>query len=261
LPINVVDIIPIAIQAGQVISEVYSREDHGTVLKENLSPLTHADTASHNLIVEKLQALTPDIPILSEESKEQSYNERKNWRRFWLVDPLDGTKEFVKRNGEFVVNIALIEGAHPILGIIHAPVTGCTYYAQKQRGAYLKKKSGETKAIRVDVRKKGMTVIVSRSHSSPEADRFLSRLDSFDEISLGSALKFCLVAEGKAHLYPRFWPSMEWDTAAGHILIEEAGGSVTDLASHPLRYNKPDLHSPFFIASAHPASFISTLLS
>jgi len=247
------EIIKIAVKAGEAILEVYSRDDFGTVMKNDKSPLTAADTAAHRLIVTCLEELKGDIPVLSEESKTIPYEDRKNWDRFWLVDPLDGTKEFLKRNGEFTVNIALIDGGAPVMGVVHAPVSQETHFAEakKGKGALRRDASGKTEKIRVSSNAPGkMTVIVSRSHAGGEIQKLLDALGPFDSMSIGSSLKFCLIAEGKAQLYPRFWPSMEWDTAAGQCVVEEAGGTVADLKGKPLRYNKENLKNPFFVAGA-----------
>ncbi|MFS8859192.1 3'(2'),5'-bisphosphate nucleotidase CysQ [Synechococcus sp. H60.3] len=236
--------------AGQAILPFYRQEPLQVELKADASPLTQADLASHRLILQGLQDLTPEIPVLSEESGGIPYTQRQPWRRFWLVDPLDGTREFIGRNDQFTVNIALVEAGIPILGVVHAPALGLTYRAAQGLGAY---KGKEPIRARPPAQAP-LQVVASRSHRSPETEQFLEQLrrrySSLEVKSVGSALKFCLVAEGSAHLYPRFGPTLEWDTAAAHCIVEQAGGSVTDLKGDPLRYNKPDLHNPPFVAAA-----------
>ena len=219
-------------------------------LKEDISPVTLADLAAHRVILAGLQELTPLLPILSEESEAIPYSDRRNWNPYWLVDPLDGTKEYIKRNGEFTVNIALIVDCKPLLGVVHAPALGRTYSAVQGQGAFRQESGGETSshiAVRRDPDEK-LKVVVSRSHPGKEAEAFLRTLGPYDAVEIGSSLKFCLVAEGSADLYPRFGPTREWDTAAGHCVLVSAGGQVTDLQGQPLRYNKPDLLNPPFMA-------------
>ncbi|MFT0813732.1 3'(2'),5'-bisphosphate nucleotidase CysQ [Synechococcus sp. OH20] len=236
--------------AGQAILEIYRQDQIQVRDKTDFSPLTEADLAAHHLILQGLQDLTPGIPVLSEECGGIPYSERQQWRQFWLVDPLDGTREFIGRNGQFTVNIALVEAGIPILGVVHAPALGLTYRAAQGLGAY---KGKEPIRARPPAQAP-LQVVVSRSHRSPETEQFLERLrrryGSLEVKSVGSALKFCLVAEGSAHLYPRFGPTLEWDTAAAHCIVEQAGGSVTNLQGDPLRYNKPELHNPPFVAAA-----------
>lgn len=190
--------------------------------------------------------------MLSEESKVEGYEVRKHWKRFWIVDPLDGTKEFIRRNGEFTVNIALIEGNEAILGVVFAPVLGVCYLAARGEGAF-KVKNGFQERIRASGYKNGpLKVVASRSHRGPELEAFLNRLTGAEFVNMGSSLKLCLVAEGAAHLYPRFGPTMEWDTAAAQCVVEEAGGSVKDLLGRRLQYNKEDLLNHYFIAAGNP---------
>ncbi len=248
-------IVDIAQEAGREILAVYSR-DFSVTEKEDSSPLTEADLASHRVIVSGLSALTPDLPVLSEESREISWDVRKTWETYWLVDPLDGTKEFIKRNGEFTVNIALVSGHRVELGVVYAPVLGRTFHAAAGRGAFVQAGDAPPHPIRVSTRRNGepWRVVGSRSHASPALSGFLARLGEHELVSMGSSLKFCLVAEGKAHIYPRLGPTSEWDTAAAQCLVEEAGGAVVTLDGAPLLYNaKPDLLNPFFIASADPS--------
>jgi 3'(2'), 5'-bisphosphate nucleotidase len=237
----------LARQAGQKILEVYNTEfevEH----KDDKSPLTAADLASHTAIVAGLKALTPEIPVLSEESANIPFAERASWNTYWLIDPLDGTKEFIKRNGEFTVNIALIRDGVPVLGVVHVPVSGVTYAACEGQGA-VKEVPGEGEQA-IHVRKLGpgsVAVVGSRSHQGDSLKAFLSRLGDHEIVSMGSSLKICLVAEGAADVYPRLGLTSEWDTAAAHCVVAEAGGSLTDLEMQPLRYNTKDsLLNPFF---------------
>jgi 3'(2'), 5'-bisphosphate nucleotidase len=246
--------IRIAQAAGQKILEIYTTADFNVDMKADNSPLTQADIASHEYIVAQLAALTPDIPVLSEESKDISYAERKTWSKFWLVDPLDGTKEFIKRNGEFTVNIALIEDGKAILGVVHVPALNLTYYAAQGIGAF-KVVEGQKQPIQAkSVSGKQVSVVASRSHAGPETEAFLAALGKDYEVQLaskGSALKICMVAEGEAHLYPRLGPTMEWDTAAAQCVAEQAGAIVTNTDNQPLRYNKENLLNPFFIVNTN----------
>jgi 3'(2'), 5'-bisphosphate nucleotidase len=236
--------------AGQAILPFYRQKSLPIQLKADASPLTEADLAAHHLILQGLQELTPGIPVLSEESGGIPYPERQQWERFWLVDPLDGTREFIEGSGQFTVNIALIEEGIPILGAVHAPALGLTYKAAQKLGAY----KGDERIWARPPAQAPWQVVASRSHRDWETEQFLERLrrrhGSLEVQPVGSALKFCLVAEGSAHLYPRFGPTLEWDTAAAQCIVEQAGGRVTDLAGDPLRYNKPDLHNPPFVAAA-----------
>jgi 3'(2'), 5'-bisphosphate nucleotidase len=246
------DIVAIAADAAQRILEVYQRP-FDVSHKDDGSPLTEADRGAHELIVARLAQLTPDIPVLSEESAKIDYPERAAWQRFWLVDPLDGTREFVKRNGEFTVNIALIDNGEPLLGVVFVPVTGVCYAAVRDRGAW-KQQNGVRQPIHVRSFRSGRaTVVASRSHRGEAVDRFLARLEQreggYDTASLGSSLKLCLIAEGVADVYPRLGPTSEWDTAAAQCVVEAAGGGVTDLDGRPLRYNKPNILNPWFLVT------------
>jgi 3'(2'), 5'-bisphosphate nucleotidase len=242
----------IAAEAGARILEVYEKP-FDVAHKDDGSPLTLADEAAHRLIVERLKELSPNVPVLSEESAKIDYRERAGWQRFWLVDPLDGTKEFVNRNGEFTVNIALIERGAPVLGVVYVPVTRVTYLGQRGRGAW-KEQAGKRAPISVRSYKGGRaTVVASRSHRGEAVDRFLARLESreggYETASLGSSLKLCMVAEGSADIYPRLGPTSEWDTAAAQCVVETAGGAVIGLDGRPLVYNKPDILNPFFLVT------------
>jgi len=243
------EVVALSHEAGRRILAVYERADHGVTEKDDRSPLTEADMASHHAIVAGLRRIAPDIPVLSEESSDVPWETRRQWRRYWLIDPLDGTKEFIKRNGEFTVNIALIEDGRPVLGVVHVPVLDLTYYACRGGGAWRRRDGEAPERIRVRDRC-GEPVVVagSRSHRGDSLNRFLERLGEHELISMGSALKLCLVAEGRADVYPRLGPTSEWDTAAAQAVVEEAGGRVTDLDLRPLRYNsKESLLNPHFI--------------
>lgn len=237
----------IARHAGEKILDVYNSE-YSIAHKDDKSPLTDADMASHHAIVDALKALTPDIPVLSEESASLPFDVRKTWHTYWLVDPLDGTREFIKRNGEFTVNIALIENHKSVIGVIHVPVLDVDYFAWAGGGSFKVTKRGEPTRISVKKLDGGkLTVAGSRSHGSEEMLRYMDKLGEVDAISMGSSLKFCLVAEGRADLYPRLGLTSEWDTAAAHCIVEQAGGHVTKTDMSPLRYNTKDsLLNPFF---------------
>jgi 3'(2'), 5'-bisphosphate nucleotidase len=244
--------VEIARDAGQAILEIYER-DFEVVAKGDGSPLTAADRAADALIHERLRALAPDVPILSEESVGIDYATRRAWTRFWLVDPLDGTKEFVNRNGQFTVNIALIENGAPVLGAVYVPVTGVSYYAAAGGGAF--KRAGDGPAVALAARRYDggpATVVVSRSHRGEAVDAFLAALAAregeYRTTDMGSSLKLCLVAEGAADIYPRLGPTSEWDVAAGHCVVEAAGGRVIDLRGRPLIYNKENILNPWFLA-------------
>jgi 3'(2'), 5'-bisphosphate nucleotidase len=251
--INIQSLLDLAIKAAQSASkeilEVYNSNDFQTEAKGDNSPLTLADRKAHQAIISILQS--SNLPILSEEGKTISYEERKSWSTFWMVDPLDGTKEFIKRNGEFTVNIALIEKQTPILGVVTVPVTGEEFYAAKGFGAFLKigdKTIQLTKRSPIDLKQSGLKVVASRSHMNEETQTFIDQLKYPQLVSSGSSLKFMLLASGKADVYPRFAPTMEWDTAAAHAIINEIGLKVLQQnSSTELLYNKPDLLNPYFL--------------
>ncbi len=243
--------VSLARDAGEAIMAIYANpiEVHS---KPDASPLTEADLASHRILSEGLAGISPAWPVLSEESSEIPHDERRNWRHYWLIDPLDGTREFVNRNGEFTVNIALIEDGFPVLGVVYAPAIGRLYHAARDRGAMLES-AEKSSAITASGYAGGQVrVVASRSHRGEKLDIFLEKIGDNECLSMGSSLKFCLVAEGAADLYPRLGPTMEWDTAAAQCIVEEAGGSVTDLAGNRLRYNKPDLRNPEFMVAGNP---------
>jgi 3'(2'), 5'-bisphosphate nucleotidase len=241
-------IIAIAKAAGDGIMTIYNQPVSNIVLKADQSPLTEADLISNQIIASELARLTPDIPILSEESAAVPYEQRADWERFWLVDPLDGTKEFIKHNDEFTVNIALIENGKPVLGVVHAPALELCYSGIVGQGAYVERSRNSAERIQIRPRDQQdkLKIVASRSHRDARTSSLLDHLGPYECISMGSSLKFCLVAEGKAHFYPRLGPTMEWDTAAAHAVVNAAGGKVCDLSGESLHYNKADLHNPEF---------------
>jgi 3'(2'), 5'-bisphosphate nucleotidase len=264
-----------AVAAGKAINKVYQSEDFGVEYKSDRSPLTLADQKSHQIIINALKVF--DMPILSEEGKNTPYTQRKDWERFWVVDPLDGTKEFIKRNGEFTVNIALVEKNRPILGTIFVPDRNTLYFAAHDLGAFkledgpfndLQKAGTNSnedmdgllsqiieQSARLPIqqsRRAALIIVGSRSHKTAELEAYVEEkrksVGEVEFISAGSSLKICLVAEGRADVYPRLGPTMEWDTAAGQAIAEFAGASVFQYdTSKPLIYNKEDLHNPWFI--------------
>lgn len=251
-----------ALEAGKSILEIYHSGEFEEEIKIDKSPLTKADIASHNVIMSYLTKT--EIPILSEEGKSISYEERKGWKRLWIVDPIDGTKEFIKRNGEFTVNIALIEDQRPLIGVIFIPVTGELYFSSKDIGAFkvavdLNHFDIETlisKAIKLPVKRKDktFTIVASLSHMSQETKNYVQIMRSthgtVNLISKGSSLKLCMVAEGLADCYPRFAPTMEWDTAAGQAICEQAGFKVIDMdTKEKMRYNREELLNNCFLVN------------
>ena len=240
-------VIKIAYQAGKQIMEIYD-QDFSVEHKSDKTPVTEADMAAHHVIDEGLAALTPDLPILSEESKPTPFSERSQWSSYWLIDPLDGTREFIKRNGEFTVNIALIENHEPVIGVVYAPVVGVLYYAARGQGAFKQSSLDKPKPIHVQDKCRTKVIVAgSRSHQSEEFKSFVAKLDDYEIISMGSALKSCLVAEGAADLYARLGLTSEWDTAAAQCVVEEAGGLLTLTNMQPMRYNtKESLLNPHF---------------
>jgi 3'(2'), 5'-bisphosphate nucleotidase len=243
------NLVSLAEEAGRAVLEVYGSADMGVAYKDDRSPMTLADRRSHEIISRGLASAAPGVPAISEEGRDIPYAERRGWDRFFLVDPLDGTKEFISRNGEFTVNIALIEGGSPAMGVVHVPVLGLTYSAARGKGAFKKEGGGRPERIAVGRAPsgEGLAVVASRSHGSEALEGFLGGLRVKERISKGSSLKFCLVAEGRADIYPRFGPTWEWDTAAGHAVVLEARGLVTDTAGGPLLYNKEVLKHEGFI--------------
>ena len=256
------NIISISIEAGKAILEIYNTH-YNIEYKEDKSPLTDADKKSNDIICTYLKENFPTIPLLSEEGKRIAYEKRSRWPKFWLIDPLDGTKEFIKKNGEFTVNVALIENGHPVLGVIYLPVKDELYYGAESVGAFKvinasKYKFDEmktaTKKLPLKPKEDGVvTVVVSRSHFSKETQAFIDQLKNeyktVKTVSAGSSLKLCLVAEGTADVYPRLAPTMEWDIGAGQAIIEASGGRVYFHESDKnVTYNKKDLRNSWFVA-------------
>ena len=249
----------IAVAAGACILDVYKQAKAPVVSwKADASPITEADRRAHSLIVEQLRALTPDMPVLSEESTSVAFATRSAWKNYWLVDPLDGTKEFIRRNGEFTVNIARVENGQAVMGVVHVPVSGTTYSGSRDTGAFVKKPNSQRVAIhtaRMPTRDDKVRVVASRSYRDAALEKVLdqlrTRFDIVEEVSMGSSLKLCLLAEGKADIYPRLAPTSEWDTAAAHAILTAAGGDIVTAAFKPLRYNTGDsLLNPHFLALA-----------
>ncbi len=242
----------ISIKAGKIILDVYNTDFSESIEnKEDSSPVTVADKKANEYIVNKLQELTPDIPVISEESDQIEFIKRKKFNFFWLVDPLDGTKEFINRNGDFTVNIALMQKSRPVMGVVYIPLEKKLFWAIEGKGAYLEFQNSvqKLKVNKVDLNKKNLKILVSRSHFD---DKTKSYLDKFNEpviLHRGSALKFLLIAEGKGDIYFRFSPTMEWDTAASHIIMKEAGGTILNIETNKeLEYNKESMINPGFIS-------------
>ena len=252
-----------ALEAGKAILEIYHSGEFNVEIKGDNSPLTRADTASHNVIMSFLD--TTNIPVLSEEGRDIPYKDRKDWKQLWIVDPIDGTKEFIKRNGEFTVNIALIDNQRPLLGVIFVPVTGELYFSTKEMGAFkinLDLNSCNINTIIENSQKLPLqreentfTIVASRSHISADTLKYVKEMrDLHGEVNLiskGSSLKLCMVAEGLADCYPRFAPTMEWDTAAGQAICEHAGFQVMEWETkETMLYNRKDLLNNWFLVSA-----------
>ena len=242
-------IIELTRKAGEAIMKIYNDPKQSKVVdyKSDDSPLTLADEASHHIIVEGLNELYPDVPVISEEGANLSYAVRKEYKMYWLVDPLDGTKEFINRNGEFTVNIALIENNRAVAGFVFAPYLDEFYYGIEGKGAF-KISESNTEALKVNRSETGRVAVRSKSHPSVEEESVLREYDVVDIISVGSSLKFCMVAEGKADVYYRFGPTMEWDTAAGHAVVNAAGGRVLKRTGpEEFEYNKTELLNSSFL--------------
>lgn len=246
-----IEVTKIARDAGDAIMKIYGTDDFQVQTKGDESPLTIADSTANGIICDGLEKLDVQFPIVSEENKEIPYEERKDFTYSWLVDPLDGTKEFIKRNGEFTVNIALIHNNKPVLGVVYAPVVDEMYYAADGQGAYLVK-GEETKRLNAPsfgLKDNGLGVVASRSHLNADTEAFLAALNEPVIVPKGSSLKFLILANGGAHVYPRLAPTMEWDTGAAHVVLVEAGGSVINHETKkPLEYNKENLLNPYFVA-------------
>ncbi len=238
-----------ALKAGQEILRVYEADDFGIEHKSDQSPLTRADKAAHHTIIDLLNKT--DYPVLSEEGAEVLYTERKSWSRFWMIDPLDGTKEFIKRNGEFTVNIAIIDNGVPILGVVYVPVQKKLYYSAENLGAFLEF-NGATESLHLSKKQdlENLRVVASRSHLNDETKDFIQKLHKPQIVSMGSSLKFLCIANGQAEVYPRFAPTMEWDSAAADAICREMGLIVQNIDTlEPLQYNKENLLNPFFVVA------------
>ena len=248
-----VQLVDISRRAGLKILDWYDG-DMGITQKADDSPLTKADLASHKLIDTELTRLWPEIPVLSEESADIPWETRREWQQYWLVDPLDGTKEFINRNGEFTVNIALISNHQPILGVVHVPVTDVSYFGARDNGAW--SQTGTSAAEPINIRQPAANpavIVGSRSHANPELASQLEQLGPHELISMGSSLKFCRVAEGLADFYPRLGPTCEWDTAAAQAVVEAAGGQVVRIDGSALGYNSKDIYlNPHFFVTGDP---------
>lgn len=243
-----------SLEAGREIMRIYNdpAQDFGIERKADNSPLTLADKAAHKCIEDRLRAT--HIPVLSEEGRHMPYDERREWDRLWIVDPLDGTKEFIKKNGEFTVNIALVEDGRPVMGVVYVPVQDVLYYGIVGTGAWKKAGAAAPQPIPVSGLHEGFVIVASRSHLTPETGEFVREMQRLHPdvrlVSSGSSIKICLVAEGVADAYPRYAPTMEWDTAAGDAVARAAGSRVTAAdTGQPLAYNKEDLHNPWFLVS------------
>ena len=259
-------VIELSYQAGDAILNVYHQADFATRIKSDDSPLTEADLASHKIIVAGLELLTPEIPVLSEESKAITFAERESWQTYWLVDPLDGTKEFISRNNDFTTNIALIVNNRPVLGVIYVPVDKVVYFASKGHGAF--KQQAPQPATAISVRQvpeeqgaKHYKVVASRRHGVEQVAELCKKMPHYELVNRGSSLKMCQIAEGSADLYPRLAPTSEWDTAAAQIIVEEAGGALVTLDFVPLNYNTKDsLLNPHFYTLGSSQENWQTLL-
>ncbi|ROO28677.1 3'-5'-bisphosphate nucleotidase [Salinisphaera orenii MK-B5] len=238
----------IAVEAGQLTLPIYY-SDFDVETKDDDSPLTQADLAAHRHIQAALTRLTPDTPQLSEEGAETPYAERRGWAEHWLVDPLDGTREFVNKNDQFTINIALIRDHVPVLGVVYAPVLDTLWFGAGALGAFCQTGDDAPRRIAVSTRADTPRVLVSRSHRGSEVDAVLARMPDYEPVTMGSSLKFCVIAEGRADFYPRLGPTSEWDTGAGDAVLRAAGGAITDLHGHALAYNDGDsILNPHFIA-------------
>jgi 3'(2'), 5'-bisphosphate nucleotidase len=252
------EVVKIAQQAGEIILQYYQQDTMGITHKADNSPLTLADQGAHDFIVQALNQLDSAIPVLSEESADIPWETRQTWPMYWLCDPLDGTREFIQGKPEFTVNIALIANNQPILGVIYAPALKRAYFAANNNKAYRQDENAMPEEIKISRQEKPLVWRAIGSHSKPDAvgDEFLARLAPYDWTNMGSALKFCLVAEGSYDIYPRFVPSMEWDTAAGQCIVEAAGGKVIAISGTSLDYNKQDsLKNTSFIVCARCDNF------
>jgi 3'(2'), 5'-bisphosphate nucleotidase len=246
------ELVVLAHAAGEAILEVYGR-DFEVRQKEDASPITEADLAANAVILAGLSQVAPSVPAISEESSTVPFAERSAWREFWLVDPVDGTKEFLKKNGEFTVNVALVQDGRPVAGVVHAPALGRTFVGAQGLGAWQAGTAWEPIAA-APFETGTLRVVASRSHAGPETRQLLQDLSDrhgeLETVSMGSSLKLCLVADGSAHLYPRLGPTMWWDTAAAHAVALASGASVRDMQGNDLRYEGESLLNPFFVVAA-----------
>jgi len=242
------DVIKVADEASEKVLHIY-QSDFKVSYKADDSPITAADTAAHDIISHGLRAISRDIPILSEEGKDIPWEERKHWRRFWLVDPIDGTKDFTQRTGEFTVNIAMIEDGEPVMGVVIAPAIKEAYWGVVGEGAHRRGRNGKVQRIRVAEPKAVKRVVASKNHLNDETRAFIDKLGEHELVQAGSSLKFCRIAEGHADIYPRLGPTCEWDTGAAQAVLMAAGGKVQTLDGKPLIYGKEDVLNPHFVAS------------
>ena len=242
------EVLKIADVASEKVMSIYMT-DFKVDYKADESPITAADIASHNVIVEGLSNLSQDIPVLSEEGAEIPWSERKHWQRFWLIDPIDGTKDFTQRTDEFTVNIALIENGEPILGVVTAPALKEAYWGLRGEGAYKRDNTGHVQRISVAPPGEAKRVVASKNHLNEDTKAFIDKLGAHELVQAGSSLKFCKIAEGHADIYPRLAPTCEWDTGAAHAVLSAAGGKVETLEGKPLQYGKEDVLNPHFVAS------------
>lgn len=244
------DVIKIADEASEKVLHIY-QSDFKVNYKEDHSPITAADIASHDIIVKGLRQISRDVPILSEEGAEIPWEERKKWRRFWLIDPIDGTKDFTQRTGEFTVNIAMIEDGEPVMGVVTAPALKEAFWGIKGEGAHMRDRTGRVHRIRVAEPKDTLRVVASKNHLNEETRAFIETLGAHETVQAGSSLKFCRIAEGHADIYPRMGPTSEWDTAAAHAVLVAAGGKVQTPEGQPLVYGKENILNPNFIAAGN----------
>ncbi|MEE4245262.1 MAG: 3'(2'),5'-bisphosphate nucleotidase CysQ [Kangiellaceae bacterium] len=254
-PVEYIDpLIALSRLASNSILDFYQKKEIAVSYKANNTPLTEADIASHRIISDGLEQLTPDVPIISEESKSIAFLTRRQWSTYWLIDPLDGTREFIERSDQFSTNIALIVNHRPVVGVIFSPVDETCYYAAKDHGAYKftcdhSARKIYTRSVPIVANNPQYTIVVSSRYNKQRIANLSDRLGSANKLIMGSSLKMCLIAEGKADLYPRFGPTGEWDTAAAHIILQEAGGLIETMECQPLEYNrKESLINPSFYA-------------
>lgn len=242
------EVIRIADEAGERVLHIYE-SDFAVRYKADNSPITAADEASHEVIVRGLRSLSHDIPILSEEGRDIPWEERQHWHRFWLVDPIDGTRDFTQRTGEFTVNIALVENGEPVLGVVTAPALKEAFWGIVGEGAWKRDRNGQVHRIRVAEPGESKRVVASKNHLNDETRAFIETLGEHELVQAGSSLKFCRIAEGRADIYPRLGPTSEWDTAAAQAVLTAAGGQVKTLEGELLQYGKENVLNPFFIAA------------